>query len=66
MIAWFPGTEGTHFAGLPVTDGKWVEDRDSRGVLHGWLEMFSDAKGRWFSIPDASRYIKAVQEEGIF
>ncbi len=36
---WFPGTEGTHFAGLPVTEGKWVEDRDRHGTLMGWLEM---------------------------
>jgi hypothetical protein len=44
--------------GLPKTDGKWVEDRDRTGALCGWLEMFSDGIGRWFSIPDASRYIR--------
>jgi hypothetical protein len=55
---WFPGTAGTHFAGLPTTEGKWVEDRDRQGTLHGWLEMFSDDSGRWFSVPDASRYVR--------
>jgi hypothetical protein len=43
---------------LPATDGKWKEDRDLSGQLVGWLEMFSDDKGRWFSVPDASRYIR--------
>ena len=61
MADWFPGAVGTHFAGLPITDGKWIEDRDPCGTLYGWLEMFSDAEGRWFSVPDASRYIKAPQ-----
>jgi hypothetical protein len=44
-INWFPGTVGTHFAGLPLTDGKWVEDRDFHGNLVGWLEMFP--RPRW-------------------
>lgn len=44
---------------LPKTDGKWIEDRDIFGQLVGWLELFSDAAGRWFSIPAASRYIRA-------
>ncbi len=43
--------------GLPTTRGKWIEDR-SRGTLLGWLEMFSDGTGRWFTIPDVSRYIR--------
>ena len=53
----YPGTVGTHLYGLPLTEGQWVADRDRNGKLLGWLEMFADAKGRLFSIPDASRYV---------
>jgi hypothetical protein len=59
---WFSGTEATHFAGLPVTEGKWVVDRDCGGTLHGRVEMFwSEALGRWVSIPDASRYVSTTR-----
>ena len=57
-IDWFPGKEGAHFAGLPLTDGKWVEDRDRGGALLGWLEMFPGPDRRLFSVPGASRYIR--------
>jgi len=56
-INWFPGTEGSHYAGLPLTEGRWIEDRDRLGNLLGWLEMFPDYTGRLFSVPDASRYV---------
>jgi hypothetical protein len=56
-VDWFPATVGTHFGGLPVTDGKWMADRDRNGRLMGWLEVFGSDEQGWFSIPGASRYI---------
>jgi hypothetical protein len=50
-LVYFPGTEGIHFAGLPVTDGQWVADRD--GTILGWFEV-----GRSVSVPDSSRYVR--------
>ena len=44
--------------GLPPTQGKWIEDRDRKGALYGWFEMFPGGDGRWYSVPDASRYIR--------
>lgn len=49
-------------AGLPLTDGQWVADRDRAGDIMGWLEMFPDCRGRLFSIPDASRYIRVTPQ----
>lgn len=53
---------GTGFAGLPLTSGKWVQDRDRKGTLLGWFEMFTDDNGRWFTVPDAGRYIPLDDE----
>ncbi len=44
--------------GLPLTDGKWIPDRDRDGTLHGWIEMFPDYNGRLYSIPGPSRYVR--------
>jgi len=60
MPDFFPATVGTHFAGLPITEGQWVADVSRDGTILGWLEMFPTGDGqRMFSIPGASRYISA-------
>jgi hypothetical protein len=60
---WTQGREALHL--LPHTEGKWLEDRDLRGTLCGWLEVFwNAAHRRWFSVPGASRYVRVTDGPG--